>query len=151
MEPVFLGITLLVNGCVLLGAAGFYWLEQDSNAQMASFLDALYWSVSTVTTVGYGDIVAGSTAGKLISIALMMLGTVASVSYTALFVSALVSPELEDVEQRVSKVDLDVRDIESQFRREGNEIESLTKSVRTLSTQLNELRNSGFPAKSDKA
>jgi voltage-gated potassium channel len=53
-------------GCITAGAVAF------SLTQHTGFLTALYWSVATGSTVGYGDVTAHDTAGKLISIAVML-------------------------------------------------------------------------------
>ena len=54
---------------LLLGGALFY-----SYAEKWSYLDALYFSVSTVTTVGYGDLVPQTTLGKSFTILYMLIG-----------------------------------------------------------------------------
>jgi len=41
-----------------------------------SFLDALWWSITTITTVGYGDIVPTTVEGRIIGLALMFFGIV---------------------------------------------------------------------------
>jgi voltage-gated potassium channel len=52
---------------------------------------ALWWAVETVTTVGYGDVVPGQTAGKLIA-SVMMLGGLAMIAViTAAITSGFVS------------------------------------------------------------
>ncbi len=50
---------------------------------------ALWWSLQTVTTVGYGDIVPQSTRGQIIGGVVMLLGIAASAVLTALVTSAL--------------------------------------------------------------
>jgi len=54
-----------------------------------SFGEALWWSLQTVTTVGYGDIVPESTRGQIIGGVVMLLGIAASAVLTALVTSAL--------------------------------------------------------------
>jgi voltage-gated potassium channel len=51
--------------------------------------EALWWSLQTVTTVGYGDIVPESTRGQIIGGVVMLLGIAASAVLTALVTSAL--------------------------------------------------------------
>lgn len=41
-----------------------------------SFSDALWWTVSTITTVGYGDVVPVTLLGRFLGIILQVLGTV---------------------------------------------------------------------------
>jgi len=53
---------------LLLGTVGYMALEQ------LSLIDALYLTVTTVSTVGYGDVVAKSNAGRLFTIALILFG-----------------------------------------------------------------------------
>lgn len=45
-----------------------------SVAESVSFSDALWWAISTTTTVGYGDISPSTTLGKLSAVLLMVLG-----------------------------------------------------------------------------
>jgi voltage-gated potassium channel len=45
-----------------------------SNAGMAGYIDALYFTVATVTTTGFGDIVLPGPLGKLTSIVAMIIG-----------------------------------------------------------------------------
>ena len=47
---------------------------RHENTQINSFLDAVWWTVSTVTTVGYGDIVPVTDAGKIMAIFYMIFG-----------------------------------------------------------------------------
>jgi len=50
---------------------------------------ALWWSLQTVTTVGYGDIVPQSARGQFIGGVVMLVGIAASAVLTALITSAL--------------------------------------------------------------
>jgi len=58
----------------LFGAIGLHILEHDVNPCINSSLDTLYWSLATVTTVGFGDIVAITPPGRMLSISLMIVG-----------------------------------------------------------------------------
>lgn len=48
--------------------------RRGPNASITTFGDALWWSLTTVTTVGYGDLYPTTTEGRLIAIALMVGG-----------------------------------------------------------------------------
>lgn len=49
-------------------------LEVDRHPQINNFIDALYFTVSTLSTTGFGDITLDDTAGRLLSIATMIVG-----------------------------------------------------------------------------
>ena len=54
------------------------------------YFDALWWSVVTATTVGYGDIVPHTIIGKIIAILIIIGGVIAVAAFTALMTSILV-------------------------------------------------------------
>ncbi|EGB10076.1 hypothetical protein AURANDRAFT_16535, partial [Aureococcus anophagefferens] len=51
------------------------------------YIAAMYWSLSTLTTVGYGDVNSGSTVERLFAILIMIVG----VSYYTYIISSLSS------------------------------------------------------------
>jgi hypothetical protein len=54
---------------VIVGGSAFYWRVED-----LSPLDALYLSVMTLTTVGYGDVAPATEAGKLFTMGFVVIG-----------------------------------------------------------------------------
>lgn len=87
-----------------MGAGASYYFEQAVNLKLHHPLDTLFWSIATVTTVGYGDASPITTAGKVVGIFMMILGSLFLCSYTALFAGALVTPELLAVETEVNEL-----------------------------------------------
>ena len=63
-----------------------------ARANITTFGDALWWAVSTITTVGYGDHYPVTAAGRAIGIVLMIAGVglfgVVAASAAAWFISA---------------------------------------------------------------
>jgi len=57
-----------------------------------SYSDALWWSLATLTTVGYGDVVPVSAWGRMLGVGVMVLGVTflsfLTATVTSLFVSA---------------------------------------------------------------
>lgn len=74
---------------VLVGAAGLTWFEEDR-----PFHDALWWSIVTLTTVGFGDISPVSLGGRLIGIVLMFFGIGVLGTFTATIAGAFVEQRL---------------------------------------------------------
>ncbi|MDW7674675.1 MAG: potassium channel family protein [Bacillota bacterium] len=55
---------------ILLSSIGIYFFEES----MSNFGDALWWTIVTATTVGYGDISPESLGGRIIAVVLMLAG-----------------------------------------------------------------------------
>ena len=49
-------------------------LQHDVNEQINNYIDALYYTVTTLTTTGFGDITLHGNTGKLLSIFIMVFG-----------------------------------------------------------------------------
>jgi voltage-gated potassium channel len=51
-----------------------YETQHRTNSGIANYVDALYFTVTALTTTGFGDIVLQGTAGRLISVIIMVFG-----------------------------------------------------------------------------
>ena len=79
----------LVVATVFAGAYSFIIVEPN-HPSIHSVWDALWWSLVTVSTVGYGDIVPETWLGRMIAAPLIILG-VGVVGYVAGFMSTLMA------------------------------------------------------------
>ena len=69
---VFLFTVIII---VTLAGTMIYLLEgNQSGTKITSIPEGIYWAIVTMTTVGYGDVVATTGAGKLMSAVLILLG-----------------------------------------------------------------------------
>ncbi|MEM8580408.1 MAG: potassium channel family protein [Pseudomonadota bacterium] len=59
---------------VFVTAAGVYTFFGGDQRGVTGFIDALYFTVTTLTTTGYGDITPTTPTGKLISVLIMIVG-----------------------------------------------------------------------------
>ena len=80
-------------------------LEWIVDPAMGNLRDSLWWAIVTVTTVGYGDVVPTSTAGRLVGSVLMVAGVSAIPITTSLVVSVFVAraqakQQARDIEER---------------------------------------------------
>jgi voltage-gated potassium channel len=73
-ESAFLAVALVSLLLVMVSAIGILQLENTSEANIKTAEDALWWSVVTITTVGYGDRFPVTTEGRLLATLLMIAG-----------------------------------------------------------------------------
>lgn len=71
-EVVLASINLGVFLFVMTGL--IYALQHGINPEIGNYADALYFTVTTLTTTGFGDITLTGTAGRLLSVAVMIVG-----------------------------------------------------------------------------
>jgi voltage-gated potassium channel Kch len=108
---------LLIAGVTLLVAIGGGLLMRIVDAREFRSLGAgLWWSVQTVTTVGYGDHVPRATGGRLLAVLVMLTGlgflSVVTASISALFVesarrrrTARAELTLEHIAERLDRIE----------------------------------------------
>jgi voltage-gated potassium channel len=86
-------LTLLI---VIAGAAGFTAVEQGRQDAAFNLWDGLWWAVTTVTTVGYGDVPVTTDAGRIIAMVIMIAG----IGFVAMLTAAAAERfVVRDVEQ----------------------------------------------------
>jgi voltage-gated potassium channel len=71
-DAVFSIVNLFVF--ILIMTALVYETQVDRNPAIANYADALYFTVTTLTTTGFGDITLEGTTGRLLSVLIMIFG-----------------------------------------------------------------------------
>ncbi|WP_037782499.1 potassium channel family protein [Streptomyces sp. HGB0020] len=115
-----------VVGLLMFGSLAVLSVERDApEGNIRTLGDALWWSFTTMTTVGYGDHAPTTGLGRMIAVGLMLSGIallgVVTANIAAWFLARF---EKDDVEER----------------RQTEAIEALTEEVRALRAEVAELR-----------
>ncbi|MFF4346453.1 potassium channel family protein [Streptomyces sp. NPDC001530] len=111
-----------VIGLLMFGSLAVLSVERDSpNGNIKTLGDAVWWSFTTMTTVGYGDHAPTTGLGRMLAVGLMLSGIallgVVTANIAAWFISRF---EKDDVEER----------------RQTAAIEALTEEVRALRAEV---------------
>jgi voltage-gated potassium channel Kch len=101
INPIFLILTVIGNSIILTGATSFYYFEQGKNQLVTTYFDAYWWAMITVSTVGYGEIVPVTTAGRVTALLLIITGVAVFFSFVGLFTGMFINIELEQMERDV--------------------------------------------------
>ena len=67
-------VIIIAAAVVIIGAAAAYRAEHPTNPEFATFGDSVWWAIVTLTTVGYGDIVPETPAGRFTGVLIMVAG-----------------------------------------------------------------------------
>ncbi|MBU2511399.1 ion transporter [bacterium] len=67
-------ISFVLATIILTGSVGILIFEKGQNEQFQGFLDGFWWSIVTLTTVGYGDKFPITTGGRILAVVIMLLG-----------------------------------------------------------------------------
>ena len=99
--------------------------------------DGVWWAASTMTTVGYGDLSPHTTGGRMLGIALMLIG----IGFVALLTGAIaqrfLTPHIED---GVIAVEAEVSTDVAQARADLlHELRDITERLRSLEARVEQL------------
>ncbi len=95
---IFARILFTLFAIIFIYSGAIYQAEHDTNGEdFATFLDAAYFAVVTMTTVGYGDITPASETGRGLTIAMILTGI------------ALIPTQIGNFIQQFTKVQNSVR------------------------------------------
>jgi voltage-gated potassium channel len=123
------GATSLAFTAILLvsfASVSILVCEQDSNPGIQTAEDAVWWSVSTLTTVGYGDKVPVTTEGRILAMILMVAGIGMFGCFSGLVVSLFLGDS----------------------RQNNSELESLNARLDAIQRQLDRIAGPGGPPSS---
>ena len=94
---LFLFITILL---LYLSAVGIYYFENQAQPEsFSSVFDSLWWSVATLTTVGYGDIYPVTIGGKIFTFIVLLIG-LSVVAIPAGIISSALSNAIKKKEEK---------------------------------------------------
>jgi voltage-gated potassium channel len=126
----FVNITLLPYAVVLAFIGVFGGGLAFARFEGVSVFDGMYWANTTINTVGYGDISAQSTEGKVLSMGLQWMGNVILAmligGVAAFAQQLLLGEDVQELGREVDEIEEDVEEVEE-------DVESLLANVRGLS------------------
>ncbi|MEC7840054.1 MAG: ion transporter [Chlamydiota bacterium] len=100
--------------CLVFISSGLiYEIESSRSPEtFATFFDAVYFSIVTLTTVGYGDIIPVSTQGRLITVIIIMTG-VLLIPWQFMTLARYLVGDINKLECPCSKCGLSVHDVDA--------------------------------------
>ena len=93
-----LTLLILLVFVVFTGGIAIYVLEETINPNIKNLDDALYWSLITISTVGYGDISPVTDAGRFIASVIILFG-IAMISFATSVIVSAFSEKLDQLKE----------------------------------------------------
>lgn len=109
-------VVLLIFSCIAVLV-----FEDSTDSNIKTPFDAVWWAVSTITTVGYGDKFPVTTEGKVVAIVLMVTGVGFFGVLTGLFARLFVESEFQ-------KEESDIRHLATEIRLLRERIDNMEKA-----------------------
>jgi voltage-gated potassium channel len=144
-----LAVTAVSVVVVLGGGTALRILESEHpNGSLRSWGDAVWWALATLTTVGYGDFVPVTMAGRLVAAFVMVVG-VAIIGAVAAVVALTVARQVAREEERALEAEADVleRRLESHLDRMEAQLSRLDALLQasTRMSRLDDVADSRGP------
>lgn len=112
-SPTLIFFVLLGNFVMISCLVIFFHFEHGINPTVNDWTDAIWWAFTTVSTVGYGDIVPFTVGGRVASVILMVWGVTFFVGFTSLWVTSFVNKESKGIVEEsidVARLNADLLD-----------------------------------------
>jgi voltage-gated potassium channel len=106
------GLVLLISALAMLDAE-----RHNPQANIRTFGDALWWAVTTMSTVGYGDRYPTTTGGRVIGAGLMLAGIALLGVITATFASWLIAQVRESETEAQAATRGDIAELRAEIAR----------------------------------
>lgn len=103
-NPALMYFIIVGNFLLACSILIFFHAEHGNNPDVKTYWDAVWWGFTTITTVGYGDVVPVTIQGRIVSILLMVIGVSFFASFTALFVTTFVRLDTAETERELNLV-----------------------------------------------
>ncbi|NPA59015.1 MAG: potassium transporter TrkA, partial [Epsilonproteobacteria bacterium] len=102
----FFTLGMFASIVIFVSSVLIYVMEANNpNSPINTLYEAFYWSIVTISTVGYGDVVATSNEGRFVAIVVILAGIAVLAFTTSLFVSAF-TERIEDIKESKTVQDI---------------------------------------------
>lgn len=114
-EFAFLASILLCLLLVVFSSIAMLEFEVPAGGNIKTAEDAVWWAISTMTTVGYGDAYPTTSEGRLIAVLLMAAGVGVFGTLSGLAASWFLSPAAEETDNDLMRIEKQLAVIRQQL------------------------------------
>lgn len=115
-ESAFLAVSLVSLLLVVVASIAILQFEGGADSNIKTAEDAIWWAVTTITTVGYGDKFPVTSEGRVIASVLMVCGVGLFGTLSGFIASWFLKPQEDLRESEMSILLAEVREIRTQLQ-----------------------------------
>ena len=115
-ESTILAASLLALLTTFVGSVAILYVERTAGGNIASAADALWWTIVTMSTAGFGDLYPVTGAGRVVAILILLVGIALFASVTGLLASWLLEEEGEGLENSIASMRDEIRVLSETIR-----------------------------------
>lgn len=124
-------IILQVGSYLIIGVE-----SRAANANIVMPLDALWWALVTVTTVGYGDKFPVTNLGRIVGTFVILIGVIMFSVLTSFFTSKFSERREVDSEQSLSDTKVDVLELHRILEQQSSTLEDLAARLERIEHKI---------------
>ena len=140
----------VVGSVALVGfVASLAVLDAERNAPDATittFGDAVWWTLTTISTVGYGDRYPVTFEGRFVAASLMVAGIALLGVVTASIASWFVENLRKAGRETAQEIEDDIEEVADDVERAGGRLDEVLAELRSISARLDALERDRYPS-----
>ncbi len=119
-ESAFLASLLISLLLIVSSSIAVLQFEVPAGGNIKSAEDAIWWAVSTMTTVGYGDAYPSTSEGRVVAMFLMAAGVGVFGTFSGLVASWFLSPAAEEADSDLADIKATLARLEARGRADND-------------------------------
>jgi voltage-gated potassium channel len=130
-------VSFMVILVIEFGSYLMIGVESESTiANISAPLDALWWSVVTITTVGYGDTYPVTNLGRIIGTLVILLGVIMFSALTSFFTSKFSERGQSDSEKLTTTAEIDLQELHALLERQSTTLAQLENRLERIEGKI---------------
>lgn len=110
---------IVITTIFIIGSLLFFFFEHPVNPNVSTYEDSIWYTIVTITTTGYGDIVPVTGSGKFIGSLLMISG----VSFASFAIASITGTFINKFKEERSNFSKIVQDLDQKLEENNEELE----------------------------
>jgi voltage-gated potassium channel len=132
-ETTLLGTALIAIFVVFFSSLIIFRLESKApSGNIVSGVDALWWAIVTISTVGYGDIYPITNPGRVVATLVIIVGVALFSVFTSYLASTFLTQRTREQEQALKEIKVELGEIK-ELLKNNNRIDTLINQKETVS------------------